>query len=62
MLLSQMPNFPDVHFHNEGYQYPQFRRDRDKKGGGKIIFMREGLIAKRLNTYEDNEMLGSHNV
>ena len=27
---------------------PPFRRDRDKNGGGKMIFIRECLIAKRL--------------
>ena len=47
-------SFPDAQFHTEGYQYPPFRRDRDKNVGGKIIFIREGLIAKRLYTYEDN--------
>ena len=34
-------------------QYPPFRQDRDKNGGGKMVFIREGLIAKRLYTYED---------
>ena len=47
-------SFPDTQFHIEGYQYPPFRRDRDKNGGGKIIFIREGLIAKRLYAYEDS--------
>ena len=42
-------SFPDAQFHIEGYQYPPFRRDRGKNGGGRvIIFIREGLIAKRL--------------
>ena len=27
---------------------PPFRRDRDKNGGGKMIFIMECLIAKRL--------------
>ena len=47
-------SFPDAQFHIEGYQYPPFRRDRDKNGGGKMIFIREGLIAKRLYAYEDS--------
>ena len=56
--------FPDAQFHIEGYQYPPFRRDCDKNGGGEMIFIRDGLIAKRLYSYEDNTcetMLGSHN-
>ena len=40
-------SFPDAQFHIEGYHHPPFRRDRDKKGGGKMIFIREGLIAKK---------------
>ena len=48
MLLSQMP------IHIEGYQYPPFRRDCDKNSWGKMIFIREGLIAKRVYAYEDS--------
>ena len=33
---------------------PPFRRERDKNGSGKIIFISEGLIAKRLYAYEDS--------
>ena len=47
-------SFPDTQFHIEGYQYSPFRRDRDKNGGGKMIFIREGLIAKKLYAYEDS--------
>ena len=47
-------NFPDAQFHTESYQYLQFRRDRDKNGGGKVIFVRYGLIAKILYAHEDN--------
>ena len=47
-------SFPDAQFHIEGYQYPPLRGDRDKNVGGKMIFIREGLIAKRLYSYEDN--------
>ena len=47
-------SFSGAQFHIEGYQYPPFRRDRDKNGGGKMIFIREGLIAKRLYAYEDS--------
>ena len=40
--------FPDAQFHIEGCQYPPFRQDCDKNDGGKMIFIREGLIAKTL--------------
>ena len=51
-------SFLDPHFHIEGYQEPppppEFRRDHDKNGGEKMFFIREGLIAKRLYSYEDD--------
>ena len=47
-------SFPDAQFHIGGYQYPPFRRERGKSGGEKMIFIREGLIAKRLYAYEDS--------
>ena len=47
-------SFPDDQFHIEGCQYPPFRRDRDKNGGGKMIFIMEGLMSKRFYAYEDS--------
>ena len=47
-------SFPDDQFHIEGCQYPPFRRDRDKNGEGKMIFITEGLAAKRLYVYKDS--------
>ena len=41
-------SFPDAQFHMKGYQYPAFRKDRDKNGGEKIVYVKEGLIAKRI--------------
>ena len=32
---------PDSQFHIDGYQFPPFRRDRNKYGGGKIVCVRE---------------------
>ena len=46
-------SFPDAQFHIEGYQYPAFRKDRNKNGGGKIVYVKEGLIAKRILEYEN---------
>ena len=35
-----------------GYQYRPYRKDRNKNGGGKIFFIREGLITKRLKAFK----------
>ena len=47
-------SYPDSQFHIDGYQFPPFRRDRNKCGGGKIVYVREGFIAKRLANLEEN--------
>ena len=36
----------------ENYQSPPFRKDRNKKGGGKMVFIRKELPAKRLENFE----------
>ena len=46
-------SFPVAQFHIEGYQYPAFRKDRSKNGGGKIVYVKEGFIAKRILEYEN---------
>ena len=43
--------------HIHGYQYPPHRRDRPQKttnshGGGKLVYIREGFISKRLTSFE----------
>ena len=40
-------SYPNAQFHIEGYQFPPFRRDRNKHGGGKMVFARNGIIAKK---------------
>ena len=47
-------SYPDSQFHIDGYQFPPFRRDRNKYGGGKIVYVREGFIAKRLANLKGN--------
>ena len=47
-------SFLNAQFHIEGYQSSPIRRGHDKNGGGKMIFIREGLIGKGLYTYEDS--------
>ena len=45
-------SFPDSQFKIDGYQFPLFRKDRDSKGGGKIVHVLEGIVAKRLSHCE----------
>ena len=45
-------SFPDSQFQIENYQFPPFRRDRNSKGGGKMVFVKNGLIAKRIKSLE----------
>ena len=48
-------SFPDQQFKIEGFQFPPFRRDRNKFGGGKIVYVKDGLIANRLTEFETAE-------
>ena len=45
-------SYPDGQFQINDYQFPPFRRDRDKYGGGKIVFMRLCLIKRTLPKFE----------
>ena len=40
-------SFPDAQFRTEGYQYPPFRRDRNKNAGGKMIFTRDRFNSQK---------------
>ena len=46
-------SYPDSPLHIDGYQSPPFRRYRNKYEG-KIFYVREGFIAKRLVNLEGN--------
>ena len=48
-------SYLNAQFHIEGYQFPPFRKDREKHGGGKMVFVRNGIIAKRLECLEGKE-------
>ena len=48
-------SFPDQQFKIKGFQFPPFRRDRNKFGGGKIVYVKDGLIANRLTDFEITE-------
>ena len=41
------PFYADSQFHVDGYQFPPFRKDRNKHGGGKIVYVRNGIMAKK---------------
>ena len=49
-------DFPNAAFYIDGYQHPPFRRDRNSslhtRGGGKLVFVKSGLITKRLDSIE----------
>ena len=45
-------SFPDFQFHMENYQFRPFRRDKNSKGVGKLIFLKNGLIDKRVKDLE----------
>ena len=45
-------SFPAFQFHLENYQFPLFRRDRNSKVGCKLVFAKNGLIAKRVKDLE----------
>ena len=44
------------HFKINGYQFPAFRRDTDKHGGGKVVFVKKGLIVNRIKELETNKL------
>ena len=45
----QDSSYTDPQFQINDYQFPPFRRDRNKYGGGKILFIRQGLITRLPN-------------
>ena len=45
-------SFPDSQFKIDGYQFPLLRKYRDSKGCGKIVYVREGIVATRLSHCE----------
>ena len=46
-------SFPDHQFKISGYQFPSLRRDRNSKGGGKKLFVREGFIVKQMKNFKN---------
>ena len=44
-------SFPNAQFNLDGYEI-RARRERDKDGGGLIVFVRRGTICKRISGFE----------
>ena len=45
-------SYPNAQFHKDGYQFPPCRKYRNKHGGEKMVYIRDGIIAKRLENLE----------
>ena len=45
-------SFPNSQFILENFQFPPFCIDRNSKGGGKLVYVKQGIIAKRLENVE----------
>ena len=45
-------SLPDHQFKIEGRQFPSFRRDRNSKSGGKLVYLWEGITAERIAKFE----------
>ena len=45
-------SFPNSQFILENFQFPPFRRDRNSKEGGKLVYVKQGIIAKTLENLE----------
>ena len=45
-------SFPNSQFILEDFQFPPFRRNRNTKGDGKLVYVKQGIIAKRLENLE----------
>ena len=46
-------SFPDCQFTSEGYR--MFRKDRNKNGGSRILYINEGIPGKLINSYDFKE-------
>ena len=50
-----MKAFQIINF-KETYEFPPYRRDRKSEGGGKTVYVRQGLITKRLKSFESKNI------
>ena len=47
-------SFPNSQFVLKDFEFPLFRRDQNLKGGGKLVYIKQGIIAERLENLESN--------
>ena len=53
VFIDLRKRFPDQQFKTEGHQFSPFRKNRNSKGGGgELVYLREGFIAKRIAKFE----------
>ena len=45
-------SFPEPQFQLNDYRFPPFRKDRNSKGGGKVVFLKLRLIINRIQSLE----------
>ena len=45
-------SYPNAQFHIQKYQFPLLRKDRIKNRGGTLVYVKDGIVAKRLETLE----------
>ena len=45
-------SYPNAQFHMDGYQFPPFHKNRNKYRGEKVVYIRDGIIAKCLENLE----------
>ena len=45
-------SIPNSQFILENFQFPPFRRDQNSKGGGKLVYVKQGIISKRSENLE----------
>ena len=46
-------SYPNAQFNIDGYQFPPFCKDRRGYRGGEMLYIRNRIIAKRLENFED---------
>ena len=49
-------SFPDSQFFIKNYEFPPYRGDRNSEGGGKIVYVTQGFISKRLKSFESKNI------
>ena len=53
MKPNSMNRFLMLSFTSRATSFPLLEKNRNKNGGGKIVYVKEGLIAKRILEYEN---------